>query len=441
MESEAPLTLGRRLLSQIETTAASASFPLFITAAAVFIAASSSLLIYPEVAGSLNNKITTDRYDELALGIYHNGTLSFFPDPQPTVLRAPLYPTLLAAILALGEQFIPFSVQVVQALLHGLTCLLAYHIARRLCGARRAGFSSLLCAIHPYLLWYAGRMVIETVSVFLFTLIIFCVLQLLAKPTWLHAATTGMAIGAGILCKSTYFPFTLVVPLLLVVSRPRRVPLLHALLVLVVSLAAISPWIIRNHHVSGRWAIVQALTGYNFYVGDRFVERYAGSPLSYAMIIARTDFSKMDDGLPAEIRQTGGARREALQDEWLLSRSIAQYAKDPSFLLFKIAVNAVMFWTLGSTPPVSIFTMALQLPLLFFFIRSVARYMKPHGLWCPECIPVWLIATYFAIHLPVYALARFSVVFIPTMIAFAFLQNQFFESGVETPQESERGGY
>jgi hypothetical protein len=180
--------------------------------------------------------------------------------------------------------------------------------------------------------------------------------------------------------------------------------------------------------MSGRWGIVQALTGYNFYVGDRFVERYADSPLSYASISARTDFSRMDEGLPMQVTQASGARREVLQDAWLLSRSLDHYLRDPGFLLTKLAANAIMFWTLGSTPTVSLVTIILQAPLLFFFVRSVARLAKRRGLLCPGCLPVWFIATYFAIHLPVYALARFSVVFIPTMIAFAVPQDPADES-------------
>jgi len=410
-----------RLRSRFEAAVASTSFPLLLTVIAVLIAAACSFLIYPEVAGSLNNRITTDRYDELALGLLHNGTLSFYPDTQPTVLRAPLYPILLAALFALGQQLIPFSVQLFQALLHGVTCLLAYQIAKRLAGTARAPLAALLCAVHPYLLWYTGRMVIESVSVFVFTLIVYCVVRLSSRPTPLHAVWTGLAIAAGVLCKSTYLPFIVAIPLLLLISHPRRIPLPHVAIALSLSLVAIAPWIIRNHAVSGQWGIVQALTGYNFYVGDRFAERYPGSPFSYAVIIARTDFTKMDEGLPEDIQKAGGARREVLQDEWLLSRSIERYQREPGFLIAKVAANALMFWTLGSTPLVSLLTMALQLPLLFFFVRAAARQMKNKGLLCTDCIPVWLIILYFGIHLPVYALARFSVVFIPTMVAYAFL--------------------
>jgi 4-amino-4-deoxy-L-arabinose transferase-like glycosyltransferase len=421
MESDSPSTLKQRILSRLTPAASSSLFPLLLTGAAVLIAAVCSFLIYPEVAGSLNNKITTDRYDELGFGIYHNATLSFYPDPQPTVLRAPLYPLLLAAIFTLGEHLLPLSMQLVQALLHGLTCLLAYQIGRLICGPRRAPLVALLCAVHPLLLWYTGRMVIETVSVLLFTLIVFCVLRLLSKPSPMRAIVAGIATGLAVLCKSTYLPFVFLIPILLYFSRPRRIPVAHASIVLALSLVTIAPWVIRNHEVSGRWGIVQALTGYNFYVGDRFVERYLESPLGYAAIIAHIDFSKMDEGLPEQISQARGARREVLQDEWLLSLSLKRYLKDPGFLIAKIAANAAMFWTLGSAPMVSIFTMTLQLPLLFFFIRSTVRLIRRDGLFCHACLPVFLVAAYFAIHLPVYALARFSVVFVPTMMAFSFL--------------------
>jgi 4-amino-4-deoxy-L-arabinose transferase-like glycosyltransferase len=397
-----------------------AALPYLIAGGAALVAIACALFLYPEVAGPLHNKVTTDRYDDLALGLVRNGTLSFYPDTHPTVLRAPLYPFFLAALFALGEKMIPYTVQVAQALLHGLTCLMTFSIARSLAGRRGALIAAIACALHPYLLWYAGRMVIETASICLFTFIVFSTLRLIGNPRALNAAMTGLAIGAGVLCKSTYLPFVLLVPLLLLFSRPRRIRPFHALIVLMVSLAAIAPWINRNHQLTGEWGLVQALTGYNFFVGDAFVEQYPGSPLGYADIIARTDFARMDEGLPEEIRENSGARREALQDKWLLGRSLDRYANDPAFFVKKVAANAVMFWTLGSTPLVSIVTIALQLPLLFFFLRSAIGRIRHDGILSPWCIPIWLIATYFLIHLPVYALARFSAVFIPTMLAYLF---------------------
>jgi 4-amino-4-deoxy-L-arabinose transferase-like glycosyltransferase len=413
-------TSKRTFSSFLNAAAESPSFPFLCLAAAVLIATICSLLIYPEVAGSLNNKVTTDGYDALGLGLYQYGTLSFYPDPEPTILRAPLYPLALSTLFVLGTHLLPFSVQIAQALLHGLTCLMVFDIAKKVAGPRRAPLVAMLCAIHPYLLWYTGRMVIETTSVFVFTLIIFCLLRYLSQPSGLRAVVTGIAVGTGILCKSTYLPFAFLIPLLLYLAHRHQTRLLHAVLVLVCSLAVTAPWIVRNHTVSGQWGIVQALTGYNFYVGDRFVERYSSSPLSYAAIIARTDFAKMDEGLPDTIRTATGARREALQDEWLLSRSLERYKEEPVFLLKKIVANAAMFWTLGSTPAVSVMTMMLQLPLLLFFVRSAIRRIRSDGFFSPACLPLILLVVYFGIHLPVYALARFSVVFVPTMIAYAF---------------------
>jgi hypothetical protein len=41
------------------------------------------------------------------------------------------------------------------------------------------------------------------------------------------------------------------------------------------------------------------------------------------------------------------------------------------------------------------------------------------------------MVVYFVIHLPVYALARFSVVFVPTMIAYALLPGAAADGEVE----------
>jgi hypothetical protein len=125
-----------------------------------------SFLIYGLVAPDLGNSRVTDRYDDLAQGLVHYRTLSYYPDTEPTVWRTPLFPAVLALGVILNRDSFTAIDLILQSVLHGLTVLVAYKLAESLRGRRSATIAGIIVAIHPLLLWYSSRLVVETLLTF-----------------------------------------------------------------------------------------------------------------------------------------------------------------------------------------------------------------------------------------------------------------------------------
>ncbi len=103
-----------------------------IAALALVLSLAFVLLVYPSITDPYDAVLDPDRYGPLGFGIWKNGTLAQYPDPEPSVLRGPVYPVFMAACLAVTNGVWPGSVQAGQSLLFAAT-LLVFWIARR-CG-------------------------------------------------------------------------------------------------------------------------------------------------------------------------------------------------------------------------------------------------------------------------------------------------------------------
>jgi len=377
-----------------------------------------SQFIFPRVSGPLGSEVGTDGYDRLGRSIYALGTFSYYPDQQPTVMRGPGYPALIAPVLAICESCYPISIQLVQAALHGCTCVMVFFIGLKLLDRRRAFIASLICAGYPSLIWYSARMVTETFSVFLFTLVVFLILSLQEKPSKVLIILLGIALGVSSLVRQVFLPLVFVTPTLLFVALQARQRIPSAASVLIVASLVIIPWTMRNAIIADRFIPVHGLSGYNAQVGDYVAEHLTESPFGYLTLVLASDASQHGTGSYIWLREAD-ARSGAAQDHKLLMASIQRYAHDPVFFLRKIALNALLFWGYGSAPAQTFVSMVLQIPLAIAFCIGASRLIKREGLAKLSAAPIWLAAVYYLGHLPFFAIARYGVVLIPTMLIYA----------------------
>ena len=132
-------------------------------------------------------------------------------------------------------------------------------------------------------------------------------------------------------------------------------------------------------------------------------------------------------GLQGRLEQAG-LRGDSLHTragvEWerdaeLMDRSLNRYLADPIFLLKKLLLNSVWFWMLASSWKMSLLIGALQGALLFVVGAGIRR-KRGAGSQAAVCwLPLWIALAYFVPHVLTFSLARFSVVLIPSLIAFA----------------------
>ncbi len=391
----------------------------------VVVAAASSLLfstlVYPRIAAALNSSIAEDGYDKLAYGLIRLGTLTYFPSEVPTVLRGPAYPAFVAGILFLGEGFYPSSVQIAQAGVHAATAVLCFVIGMMLWNSRRAStMAALVCAVHPFLLWYTARIVTETLATFLFTAFIAALLWYNDQRTTARIGLAGLLGGLAALCKQTFLPLPFLAFAFIVLRQRDERRVVHALVIVCTTVAVVLPWTIRNYHVSNKVIPVHALMGYNFRVGDVLAEHYFAAPMSYMTLVALgKPWQIEEDTITQKALHDAERLGDFSVEQRILKASLDRYAADPMFLLRKLLLGLVMFWTISGSPTATVVTSALQIPLLVLTVFGGSKLIRRQGMVSLTTLPLWLMAFYMLSHLPMYSIARFGLVLVPAMLAYA----------------------
>jgi 4-amino-4-deoxy-L-arabinose transferase-like glycosyltransferase len=208
--------------------------------------------------------VTSDSfvYGDIAKNWLQHGIygLSGLGDISPTYIRLPGYPAFLAAVFAIFGMEHYRAVLAVQLFVDIGTCFLIADLARHLISLRAARTAFLLAALCPFLANYVANALTETLEVF------FTVLALDSAVVGLDALRdssmrpwlgSGLAVGAAMLLRPDggLLLVAIVVYLLLLslLRKPRAgAPAPHvfraSLIVLVVSLATLIPWTLRNLH-------------------------------------------------------------------------------------------------------------------------------------------------------------------------------------------------
>lgn len=180
---------------------------------------------------------------------------------QPTALRAPLYPLMLAALQILfGSQsllvmrFVQCGIAVLTAWVCAKTAVLLWGEA-----AKWPAFAIAICI--PTLLFFTTQIIAEAFTTFFVALFLLYLVQYCAGEQ--SRPLIGMSVCAGILLllrfNTVYLP---VVAALAIVHIPFRVGnIKRAILPLAISLVFVAPWIIRNIIVFDGGILYSSQTG------------------------------------------------------------------------------------------------------------------------------------------------------------------------------------
>jgi 4-amino-4-deoxy-L-arabinose transferase-like glycosyltransferase len=149
-----------------------------------------------------------------------------------------------------------------------LTCLLLYLLGKRIFGTLIARVAALLLAIYPNYVLFSSLQLSEP----LFTLLLIGAFAFLLRSLnigrWEYAAA-GILLGFAVLTRPAILLFPLLLPFWYASQGWRwRHAFVASLIVFCSTLATISPWMIRNYHISGRWTDISTSGGDNFWVGN-----------------------------------------------------------------------------------------------------------------------------------------------------------------------------
>lgn len=175
------------------------------------------------------------------------------------------YPVVLAAAYTLLGQSELTAVSL-QILFGIATCLLISILGSATFGPAVGRFAALMIGLYPTHVFYSTLYLTEP----LFTLLVTAAQMLLLRSlqSWPAAVFAGLALGCATLVRPAALLLTGFVYLWYWIQGLRRRALVQTLLVGCGTLAAISPWLARNHDLTGRWTVVSTTGGYNFWIGN-----------------------------------------------------------------------------------------------------------------------------------------------------------------------------
>jgi 4-amino-4-deoxy-L-arabinose transferase-like glycosyltransferase len=234
-------------------------------------------------------------------------------DTGPTAWIAPIYPYFCALVFKLFGVFTPLSAVVilgVNSLFSAATVLPLHRIAARTFNRSTATLAAWMWALVPYFMCWPAAWVWEAgVSACLVCLIISVAYDLPQAATrrWLLFGLIG---GAAVLTNPALLTLLPIAALWAVRKADvRAIAFRRALLAGLVCVAVLSPWLVRNRVVMGKWVFIRDNFAFEFSLGnypggsgmgwaglhpainDRVMKEYSQKG-ELTFLAARTDFPK-----------------------------------------------------------------------------------------------------------------------------------------------------
>ncbi|MGB3339945.1 MAG: glycosyltransferase family 39 protein [bacterium] len=387
--------------------------PLFIPISGFLIALVFCFLIYPGVQSSYHAVLDPDEYGVLGINLLHGHGLAYASDQGSTVYRGPLYPAFIASVLWFGNNWYPGSIWIAQCLLHGLTCLFVYLLAKKLVNRRRAIVIGFCCAAYPVMFWFAPRMWNEMLLMFLMVCLLYAALRFFEKPTILRSICIGVITGLMCLTKATFLVFVVALPLLFLLLCPVK-KAGYALLMAFAALIIILPWTVRNYILVKRIIPVHTGAGFNIKVGNAIARSYFSDPLAYSVL-----WDKNIDQIRSLTAGLSSNRplRDIQEEDIFMASALNELRGDFGLFTKRIVVNGLNFWYIGETRLKSIVLIILKLPILVLSVLSIFAGLKmgEKRIW----IFLIIMFAYWVVHFAFAANGRLSVPVMPLAMLLA----------------------
>ncbi len=258
----------------------------------IFLALAVRFSVFPFIAPQKERMFTmldSYEYDGMAMSLVENGRFYqsepafYFPSQYripvfevrtPTdAFRTPVYPLFLAGIYSVfGHK--PSVAIIFQLILSSLTCILVYYIGEVFI-RRGVGFiAGLLLALDFPTAIYGNLIMTDMLFTFLFLASIYFILKLFREGKRKHLIYSAILLGAAALCRQVviYFVFVMVLSFIVVYRRSIVKGLLNYCIYVLIFLAAVSPWAIRNYIVYDNFSFSIAQGGNLLFYNAAYLE-------------------------------------------------------------------------------------------------------------------------------------------------------------------------
>jgi len=261
---------------------------------------------------------------------------------QPTSIRPPLYPGLLAATWTLLGTTSFQAVRAIQILLSLATAASVFVLGRAAWNDRVGAAGAAICWLYPSLIFYDSLILTETLFTFLLIAFVAATVTLVKTPRALAAIACGATLGLAALTRSVLWPLPLILCpgllLLIDVRLARRVAL--AAVVFVAYAVVVAPWAIRNTRLQGVVTVVDTMSGMNLRMGN-----YEFTPDDRMWdAVSLTGEKNWVHGITNDLGT--GNITEGQKDKWAQRKAIEYIKAHPLETLRRSLIKFADFWGL-----------------------------------------------------------------------------------------------
>lgn len=248
----------------------------------------------------------------------------------------PFYPLFSALLYKLtGHNYLIFGM--VNIFFSGILTLAVFSLAEDLFCEKTGLLSAFITAAHPGLIYYSTEFHPLTFDALFFVMIVAYLVRLSKTATAKDALLAGLWIGIAFLSRTNAIVFIpvafFVVVFLLKVSAKAKMRL--SLLVLLISLSAVTVWAVRNYVVLHEVIITRSSPGWLFWLGNN--PHHTGSAMY-------TKDSAVVSTLSEDDRKSLLQMDELGQNKFFTDRAISFVRSDPGAFLVRWAKRIYYFW-------------------------------------------------------------------------------------------------
>jgi 4-amino-4-deoxy-L-arabinose transferase-like glycosyltransferase len=334
--------------------------------------------------GALGTKIVDEQhYSQIAQNIAGGNGFAWGPG-EPTSIRPPLYPGLLAAVWTA----IPNSLQairVLQMLLTLATAVLVYRLGSRVYDPTVGAWAAAATWLYPSLIFANFLILTETLFTFLLIGFVLLAVRLIQDPRLSTAFACGATLGLAALTRSVLWPLPLLLcPLLTVLIRgPLTRRLVLPALVFVGYAVVVAPWAARNTRLQHVFTVVDTMGGINLRMGNY---EYTPDDRMWDAVSLGGEKSWVH-GLSTDL--PGHSVTEGEKEKWAQRKAIAYMRANPVITLRRAAIKFADFWGLerefvagvqsGFYAPPTWFQVVATAAILLSYVALVT--MAAAGVW------------------------------------------------------------